>query len=414
MGLESGIFKQLAYKIETTYGTAAGQASGQQLRRIESTIDLSKDSYESNEKRPDMQTADARHGVRRVQGAIKGEMSAGTWKDFLALVCKRDFTAVTSITGASITIGAGVSGVYPISRATGSWLTDGVKVGHVIRFTAGSLNASNLNKNILVVDITSATALSGIVLNGSTLTAEGPIASVTVALPGKQTYMPVTGHTDKALSIEHWFPSVPTSELYLGCKIGKASFDLPPTGMANVSFDVMGQDMADTTAKRSAVALNSQYFTSPTATTTTNSMAAVNGIVRLGGGTMVTMTGLKFDLAPGFSGDPVVGSNVIPNQFAGRMKVTGEFSLYFDSTTQRDAFINETEVDLVAVFTASNDAAADFMSHVMPRVKVMSAGKNDPDGGIVQTFQFQALLNSAGGSGVKTEKTTYLVQDSAA
>ena len=50
----------------------------------------------------------------------------------------------------------------------------------------------------------------------------------------------------------------------------------------------------------------------------------------------------------------------------------------------------------------------------MPRIKVGSANKDDGDGGLVQTFSFQALFNTAGGTGVKTEKTTFSMQDSQA
>ena len=67
MALGSGIYKQVSFKRETTYGTAPGASGFALLRRVQSTIDLTKDVYESNEIRADMQTADYRHGVRRVR-----------------------------------------------------------------------------------------------------------------------------------------------------------------------------------------------------------------------------------------------------------------------------------------------------------------------------------------------------------
>ena len=70
----TGIFKQVALKREVTYGTIPVAASAQLMRRVQSTIDLSKDVYQSNEIRPDFQVADYRHGVRRVKGALSGEL----------------------------------------------------------------------------------------------------------------------------------------------------------------------------------------------------------------------------------------------------------------------------------------------------------------------------------------------------
>jgi hypothetical protein len=82
--------------------------------------------------------------------------------------------------------------------------------------------------------------------------------------------------------------------------------------------------------------------------------------------------------------------------------------------TLRNAFVNETEIDLIGVFTSDNTAAADFITTVVPRLKVGSANKDDGGGGLVQTFSFQALLNTAGGTGVSTERTTFAMQDSQA
>lgn len=414
MPIAAGLFKQVAYKVETTFGTAPGQSGGQLLRRIQSTIDLSKETYASNEKRTDFQIADFRHGVRRVQGQIQGELSPKTYSDLFGIALKRDFAAVTALSGLSLTI-AGTGPTYTVTRGAGSWLTDGLKVGDVIRLTTGTLNAANLNKNLLVADVQSATACTVIPLNGVALVAEGPITGCGVSWPGKKTFIPTSGHTDKSFAIEHWYPDLPSqSELFLGCKIGRVSMSLPPTGIATVSFDVMGQDLADTQAKRGGVATSSQYFTSPTAVTTTGVLAAVNGLLRVGGSTVATVTGLTVEVAPAYTGDPVVGANTIPQLFPGKVSVSGQFTAYFDSVTLRDAFVNETEIDLIAAFTSDNSATADFITVALPRIKVGSANKDDGDGGIVQTFQFQALLNNSGGAGTKTERTTLSIQDSAA
>jgi hypothetical protein len=110
----------------------------------------------------------------------------------------------------------------------------------------------------------------------------------------------------------------------------------------------------------------------------------------------------------------VVGSNVKPALFAGMVNVTGQMTVFFEDAVLRDAFLNESEVELIAAFTTDNTATADFVSIAIPRIKLGGASKDDVMAGIKATIPFQALLNTAGGSGVKTERTTIWMQDSLA
>jgi len=396
----SGVFKQLAYKSESTFGTVPSASGAQSLRRVQSTLDLSKDTYQSNEIRADQQVADMRHGVRRVTGQITGELSPATYKDFFAHILRRDFTALSAISGVSVTIAG--TGPYTVTRASGSFLTDGLKAGDVIRITAGSVNAANLNKNLLITGLT-ATVLTVIVLNGSSLIAEGPIASCTVTLAGKKTFVPASAQTDRSFSIEHWFSDLGKSEVFSGCKASKIAIQMPPTGMVTVAVDITGQNVTTAT---------SQYFTSPTGASTSGCLASVNGVLRVGGTAVATLTGLSLDVNSNFTGDPVVGANTVPFLYPGRILVSGQATAYFDSTTLRDAFLDETELDLLAVFTASSDKDAKFVSFVLPRIKLGGASKNDGEGGIIQTLPFTALLNTAGGAALVSEYTTISIQDS--
>lgn len=413
MPVAVGLFKQLVYKIETTFGVAAGQAAGQMLRRTKSTLDLAKETYASAEIRTDFQIADFRHGVRSVTGSISGELSPLTYKDVFAVALKRDFAAVTALTAVGLTI-SGTGPTYTVVRSAGSWFTDNLKIGMVPRFSVGALNALNLNKNLLIVDIANATTMTVLPLNGSAMFAEGPVTGCTVTVIGKVTYTPTTGHTDKSLSIEHWYSDIAQSELFLGCKLSKISLNLPPTGMATIEAEVMGQDLADTAAKRGGIALTTNYFTTPAAVTSSVTLAAVNGVLRVAGVIVATVTGLTMEIAPAYSGEAVVGANTKPALFAGMLAITGQLTAFFDSVTFRDAFVAETEVELIAAFTTDNTATAEFITLTLPRIKLGGSGKDDGQTGLKQTIPYQALLAVNGGAGTKSEKTTLQIQDSLA
>lgn len=403
MANATGLYKQVAIKREVTFGTAPGATGAQLLRRVQSTIDLSKDTYQSNEIRPDFQINDYRHGVRRVKGSLQGELSPGTYSDILGAMVKRDFAAGVSTTAQSITI-AGTGPSYTITRAAGSFLTDGFKLGSVIRLSVGTFNAANINKNLYIIALT-ATVMTVLVLNGTAMVAEGPITGSTVSEVGKTTYIPSTGQTDISYSLEHFFSDINQSELYTGVKFDKVQLNLPPSGMATAQFDVLGQGITTAT---------SRYFTSPTAVTSSGVLAAVNGILVVNGTQVAIVTGLQVTIDPTYTDQPTVGSNVVPALFPGPVQVSGQFTAYFQDNTLRDLFINETESSLQVVLTTNNTATADFVAITLPRIKVGGQQKNDGTGGIVQTFPFMALYNNQGGAGVSSELTTIRLQDSLA
>jgi len=403
MGIASGVFKQVTYKQEVQYGVMPAAAAAQAMRRTTSSLDMTKDTYQSGEMRPDFQVADFRHGLRKVAGSISGELSAKTYSDFVAAALKRDFTAGVSVTGASFTIG-GAAGAWTITRAAGSWLADGVKIGDVVRITAGAFNAANMSKNIQVTDL-NATVLTGIVLNGSAMVTQGPITAATLAVIGKKAFTPQSGHTDKSFSIEHWHPDVPASEVFTGCKVSKISFTLPATGMATVAVEFVGKDMTPGVA---------QYFTNPTPVTVTGTMAAVNGVVKVGAATGGTITSASIEISAAQSSEPGIGSNTTDQASTGRVIVTGQITAKFDSTALRDAFYNETELSAYMAFTADNSAASDFIAFSLGRLKLNGATKDDGEKILIQTIPFQVLLDINGGVGKATELTTFGVQDSAA
>jgi len=211
MTIAQGVKKVVSYKKQTGLGVAASGSGGQELRRVTSTINLTKETFQSNEIRPDQQVADFRHGSRQSTGTLSGELSAGTYKDFLQSVLRKDFVAISSLTAAAVTI---VASTGVITFQTGNPLTGGIKIGNVVRITAGSVNAANLNKNLLVTAVT-ATTLTVKTLNGSALADNATsVTGVTVAIPGKYTYVPETSQTQDYYTVEHWFSDVAQSEVY--------------------------------------------------------------------------------------------------------------------------------------------------------------------------------------------------------
>ena len=308
---------------------------------------------------------------------FKSFLSAGSYSEFLSAILAKDFAAGVASSGATLTIAANGSN-YDVTRAAGSYLTDGFKVGDVVRLAGAALNANNVAKNLMVLAVT-ATVLTVKVLNGSTLTV-GASKLGDASVVGKKTFVPSSGHTDVSYSIEQWYSDIPAVEVYTGCKVASAAVSLPSTGFSTVDFNFTGKDLGQVGSTR--------YYTTPTAAGTTTGLAAVNGALVIDGAAVALLTSVDFTINRELSPLTVVGSNTAADVTAGRITVTGSFNAYFSDVTYRDKFVNETEAALAIALTADNTAASDVVAFVLPRIKVNSATSSDDTKGIVQTFNF--------------------------
>ena len=398
MATASGINKVVSYKKETAFGTLPSPTTGgQTLRRVSSTFNLTKETYQSEEIRTDYQLVDFRHGVRAVEGSISGELSAGTYADFLASALARNWTATTLSALGSTTI-ASVTGTYTITRTTGSFLTDGVRVGNVIRLTDFAIN--NNNKNLLVIALT-ATVATVVALNGATLTPETVASGGTYNVVGATTYAPTTGHTDDSYTFEEWYADIGQSEVTVGNKVNTLGIALPATGLTTIDLSFMGQDLK----QRST----SQFFTTPSTQNSNGIFAAVNGALIVNGAPVALVTGANFNINRNMTSEAVVGSNIKPEIYEGRIIVDGDFTTLYQDGTFAGYFDEETEISLVVALTANSLPNSEFMSFTIPRLKLSTDTKDDGEKGIVSSNSFQALKGN-GANGF--EATTLMIQDS--
>jgi hypothetical protein len=391
MSIPTAVNKSVIIGKETTFGTAATDSTGKILRRVSADINLVKNTFESNEIRTDYQIVDFRHGSRRVEGSIEGELSCATYElPFAALLRGSWASGVT--TGTVITIAAADEGTF--TRSAGSYVTDGFKVGDVID-VSGFTTAANNGR--FLVSAVSATVLT---VTATTLVDEVEGDSVTIAVAGKKLQVPSTGHTNDSFTIEQLYEMGATdvSELAVGCKFSTCSINVQPGGMTTVSFGVLGKDMdSDSTA----------YFQSPTAQTTTGVLAGPQGSILLDGAEIAVVTGYSVEIDGGAEVGEVVGSLTTPDIFVGPVRVSGQVTAYFLNDALWDAFKDEDELSLILRL----DSAADETFAIkLPRIKLGGNTKDDPaTGGIVQTIPFTALKYVGSGN---VEGSTIVFQDS--
>lgn len=414
MALAEGVSQQLRYKVYSTGVISAntlavsasdpGVSGGKILRRVGSTLSLAKSTYESQEIRTDRQRADFRHGPPRVQGAISGELSPGSYFDFIEAVNRDTKTAAISLSEVELTSVAADNTLSTLTFAGGAPVTLGLYVGMVIRLTGASAAANN-DVNFLI------TAMSGTSNRVLTVTPAPTTMAAdtafTLTAPGCTTIVPTASHVSRKFAIEHYAADLDLSRLFTECRASSYRISAPATGMVTCEFGFMGRNMEmyESTA--------APFFTGPAAASTTGIVTSVNGKLLVAGVSVGVVTGvdLSMDLAPEVA--DVMGQNFSAEIFLGRASVSGTATAYFDSPTLMNNFVDEDEVALEVMLTTTSAANSPFISIYLPRIKFGDAALNlQGEGGQTISMPFTALLADGTVTGVK--QSTILVQDSAA
>jgi hypothetical protein len=403
MAIAQGINKQVSIKKQTVLGTAASGSGGQILRREQSTNNLKKDTYANNEIASHQQSTGKTHGLRSVDTALNGVLSAGTYSTVIASVLRKDFAATASLTGLALAVG-GTAGAYTLT-GTGLLVSGGFKIGDVIRISvATGLNADCIGKNLLITNITN-TVITVKTLNGSTMTTGSGTAG-TIALQGKKSVVPITGHTKDYWTVEDWQSDISQSEVYSDVVFGKLDIGLPSTGNATLAVTGVGLDRTTGITR---------ILTSPTAETSSNPLAAINGILIVNGAAVTNITGLTLAIDGKAAGmGAVVGSNVAPDIQRGSIEVSGSFTAFYQDAVLSGLFDAATQVNLVAVIEDNSTASSDFVAFSLSNITLDGDGKDDGDKAIVRTYPFTARINMAGGAALANDQTILSVQDSLA
>lgn len=378
MPIQSAVRTQLAYKAETTLGVAASASGAQSLRRVSSSLGLTKDAFTSNEVRSDMQIADVRHGGRSVRGNIDGELSTQTWDEWLAAVLRGTWAAGVSASPTDFATGVTASNTGTFTFAgSGSLITKGFKVGDIVRVTGVT---GNTNTNFRITSLT-ATVMT---VTPKPTTQAQVASGWTVAVVGNKL---LPGVEAPSFTIEQSHLDIDASERFVGCRIGGANINLPPNGIGTVQWDVLGLNGEMLTGA------SSPYFTSPNPETSTGVLTGIEGGVRLNGVEQAIITGIQINLTNNLSIQPVVGTPIAPDIFYGRTVITGQVSAFLMDESLINVFVNESLVDLVVQANASGSAPQGFLSFNMQGVKFTGYSKTiGAEGGVIVQFPFQAIL----------------------
>lgn len=404
--IAQGIAKLTVFKKQTGLGAPASGSGGQVMRREKSVFQLDRDTFENTEIVQHQQSTGAVAGMRKVSGSLSGVVSPNTYSTLLSSLLRKSFTATAAFAASTITIsGTAALWTFTASVAAPLFLTNGLKIGDVVRLSASGGTAGNKANNILVMGVSSETVFTGITLNASALTAEA-ITTCTVTVTGKKSLAPLTAHTKEYWTVEEFFPDVVRSELFTDVQPATIDIGLPSDGNSTFAATFIGLN-------RTLAA--SQVLTTPTAATTTAVQTAVHGSVLVNGVEYATINAasLKID-GNVMVMEGVIGTNVAPDTSRGRIKVDGSITALFESGVFSVLYDDATLISIVIAASADSTNNSEFCVYSMSAVKFTSDIPDDGEKGILRTLSFTAEMNAAGGAALANDQTIISIQDSAA
>jgi hypothetical protein len=230
MSLAENVSARVAYKAYATGVISSNSqptstvdpavGSAQVLRRTTCTLNLAKDTYEASEIQLHRQVSDFRHGVKRVSGSVNGELSPGTYWDFIE-AATRGTHSVAVIT-ASNTDFTSVSADNTTSKFTftaGNPHTKGFRVGDIIQFSSLS-DVDNNSRNFVITTIGGSNNRELTVYPApDTMTADTGFTMTTV---GRSVYIPATGHVSRKFGVEVANLDTDVHRFFTACRVGGA------------------------------------------------------------------------------------------------------------------------------------------------------------------------------------------------
>ncbi|TYQ19919.1 UNVERIFIED_ORG: hypothetical protein JN05_01287 [Zoogloea ramigera] len=388
MPIQTQVLTKVIRKKEAVFGTLAGATGAREFRKVSDSIALKKNKIQSAAIQTNAQRPMARHGGRTVDGNIGVELALGLIDSELASVVRRDWTAVGPLTNLTVTASAAAPHFV---RAAGSWVTDGLALGMLVKFSGFTAGAAANNGKLYTIIALTATEITV----AETVVAAASAAAIGLTVPGKITYIPETGHTNDSYTIEKWYSAVGESYRFTGQRVASINIGLAADDKVSAEIAYMGQDRKKDVA---------QYFTNPAAPGGGDMLVTPSGLAIINGKATKVCTNFSLDINGNASVGKVVGANVTPDVFMDMIDVSGQISVYYENGEMDDYFDQEQAISLI---NRLDDGIGGAFVIAMPYVKVFGGGESG-DKEIIRQYDYTAGPNAAGtGAG----KSTILLQD---
>lgn len=373
---------------EVTYGTTPANPVFKTTRHTGTNLALSKSTMKSEELRSDRQIHDFRHGNKQTGGDVMGELSYGTYDDFLQAVMLGTWAAKAApYTAATISAAAADNSIN--DSANGLPV---LAVGDKVTIAGFTGTAGNNRAGAVVV---SSTISKLVISGGAALVNDASGEAVTITT---LTETLKAGVTRRSFSVLRNFTDLGAGtkpfHLFTGVELNKFSLAVAVNAIVKATFGCVGKDFA--TPSETAPA--GSTYTAPNSNAV---MDSFSGIIYEGGSAIAVVTELSLALENGIEPKFVIGSDVTNRPSIKESNLTGQITAYFEDSSLLEKFINETESSLV--FTLE-DLAGNTYRFTLPRIKYNGGQPDTQQGAITQALPIQALYDATSASQIVIER----------
>lgn len=353
----------VAYKAQSGLGVQASGSGAKILRTAGGAQGkMSKTPIGSNEVRRDGMRSRGRHGSQASTGAYDAEVSLQSLDDIIAAVMRGSWgSADLAISQVAMT--SATTTTSTIVAAGGSWITQGLRVGDIIRAT-GLPDAANNGKNLRITGLTASTitVAETLVANASADT------SFSITRPGRTIINPAS-LAKTYFTVEEHELDIDGSELFTDCVWTSMKFGMQPNGLVTASPSWVGTGQFETKTGASA-----PFFTTPTETTA-DPLAALDATLRFGSD-VVDLQAFDLTIDIGGSAGAVAAAKYSPEVFTGLMSVSLNLTLLRQDLLRVADYVNETQCSLHLMAPESEAAPQDFFSIFVPNFTLGNVDKS--------------------------------------
>jgi hypothetical protein len=379
----------LRYIEESTWGTTPATPTLDAIRYTSEGLNYNGEFITSEEIRSDRMTSDTIQVSSSSDGDINGEMSYGTYDDFIEGAMYSDWvttgSTVSSATDIGITKTGGTPNTWVLASSSTDFTAQSWVVGQFIKVegftTAGTFYAE-------ISGTPTATSVAIKPLTDEATEAAGDSITITPL-----NYIR-NGTTKHSYTIQKEFTDLTTPEYqnFTGARIGAWSLELSTGAILTTTFSVIAKDAAMTETQFSGATEN--------AANTNTVLNAVDNIAAITfdgdpAGDVFEFNNLSITLDNALRGQEAVGTLGFIGIEAGRLDLTGSIELYFENSSLFDKFRAATAFQLT--FMAQDSAGNAYIVNI-PRAKYTSmeivSGGLDQD--VFASAEFTTIINSAG------------------
>jgi hypothetical protein len=358
---------KLSYVEESTYGTNPG-GTLIDLPITSHSMGMQRGFVRSNVIRSDRNVFDIIPTNLSAPGQVGGELNYTTWDEWLRYALQDSAWSSTVTSTGTYT----VASVSTITRASGSFISDGLLENSWVKVT-GAVTAAN--NGWFKVGTVAALTLT---LSTNTLSIEG--AATLTILMGAEI---INGVAQKSLTLEEFDVGANLFRTFTGAVINGFDLTIPATGVIGLSWDLLAKTEVLGTV------------TTGSGNTAVNSNPVMNGasspaFIYDAASAQTTLTDLSLSVRNNLRPQNAIGTLGLTGVGAGTFEVRGRLSKYFANTTLYTKFIAATTS---ALFFRLTDTSGNSYVFDMPAVK-FTEGKRTiqgKDGDVLMEMGFEAF-----------------------